>query len=369
VETIGKRFGNSQKAMKTRTEVHVGDLVEVRSKEEILQILDSNGQIDGMPFMPEMFAFCGQRFKVYKSAHKTCDYTSYPFFTRRLARTVHLETRCNGAAHDGCQAGCLLYWKYDWLKVVREDSQGESSGRVQPNTPASNALNPASGCSEDVIWRNVRLPQTAGQPLRYSCQMTQIPHATTPLAWWDVRQYAQDLLSGNVSLRRIVNGLAYWVYYSLSQAGIGVGRPMRWLYNKISPLVGGSFFPRNAGLIPQGQQTPFVKLHLQPGELVRVKSHQEILKTVDTDGKNRGMYWDAELVPYCGKTYKVLRNVSKLIAEQTGEMKEMKNPCIVLEHVVCQARYSSCRYFCPKAMYPFWREIWLERVDQPVPKS
>jgi len=45
-------------------------------------------------------------------------------------------------------------------------------------------------------------------------------------------------------------------------------------------------------------------------------------------------------------------------------MVEMKNPCIILDNVVCQARYSSCRMFCPKSMYPYWREIWLERVQQ-----
>jgi hypothetical protein len=45
-------------------------------------------------------------------------------------------------------------------------------------------------------------------------------------------------------------------------------------------------------------------------------------------------------------------------------MVEMKNPCIVLDSVVCQARYSSCRMFCPKSMYPYWREAWLERVKQ-----
>jgi hypothetical protein len=110
-------------------------------------------------------------------------------------------------------------------------------------------------------------------------------------------------------------------------------------------------------------------LNLQPGELVRVKSHQEILETVDSENKNRGMYWDAELVPYCGKTYRVLSRVSRLIDEKTSRMIEMKNPCIVLDSVVCQARYSQCRMFCPREMYPYWREVWLERVgngSQPV---
>jgi len=68
------------------------------------------------------------------------------------------------------------------------------------------------------------------------------------------------------------------------------------------------------------------------------------------------------LVPYCGGTYRILKRVTKIIDERTGKMVEMKSPCIVLDSVVCQARYSQCRMLCPKEMYPYWREIWLERV-------
>ena len=50
-----------------------GDWVEVRTKEEILRTLDKKGQLDGLPFMPQMFNYCGKRFQVYKRAHKTCD--------------------------------------------------------------------------------------------------------------------------------------------------------------------------------------------------------------------------------------------------------------------------------------------------------
>ena len=39
-----------------------GDTVEVRSAEEILNTLDEQGALDGMPFMPEMFEYCGKRF-------------------------------------------------------------------------------------------------------------------------------------------------------------------------------------------------------------------------------------------------------------------------------------------------------------------
>src|SRR4029079_12146115 len=104
---IFENFWDKKKNIST---FKVGDWVEVRSKKEILATLDSHGQLESMPFMPEMFAFCGRRFQVHKRAHKTCD-TVFPVRSRRVSRTVHLETRCDGAAHGGCQASCLLYWK------------------------------------------------------------------------------------------------------------------------------------------------------------------------------------------------------------------------------------------------------------------
>ena len=349
--------------MKTTGSMRIGDWVEVRSKAEILQTLDENGRLEGMPFMPEMFAFCGQRFQVYKIAHKTCDYSVYPYRVRRLDRTVHLKTRCDGQAHGGCQAGCLLYWKESWLKATGEKKESDATKAAEVRSSEFAEAPTRIGCSESDVWAHVQLHDTTDESPTYLCQMTQVPAATSPLAWWDVRQYVADYRSGNVTLGRIMITLTYWAYYSLSQAGIGVGRPMRWLYDKLSPLWGGPLFPRKLGAIPDGQPTPSTKLNLQPGELVRVKSYEDILKTVDASNRNRGMYWDAELVPYCGGTYTVLGSVTRLIGERTGKMQVMKSPCIILDSVVCQARYSSCRLFCPKSMYPYWREIWLERVE------
>ena len=55
------------------SKLQAGDWVEVRSKEEILRTLDKQGRLDGLPFMPQMFQYCGKRFRVFKRAHKTCD--------------------------------------------------------------------------------------------------------------------------------------------------------------------------------------------------------------------------------------------------------------------------------------------------------
>ena len=61
------------RTINTRLNLRVGEVVEVRNEAEILSTLDRDGRLDGLPFMPEMLQFCGQRFRVYKSAHKTCD--------------------------------------------------------------------------------------------------------------------------------------------------------------------------------------------------------------------------------------------------------------------------------------------------------
>ena len=88
----------------------------------------------------------------------------------------------------------------------------------------------------------------------------------------------------------------------------------------------------------------------------------EILRTLNTENKNPGLFFDAEMVPYCGGTYQVLKKVTRIIDEKTGEMQEFKTPCIILDSVICQSRYSYCRMFCPRSIYSYWREIWLERT-------
>jgi len=350
-----------QSVMKHRAlNLKAGDWVEVRNREEILVTLDEKGCLDNLPFMPEMFAFCGKRFQVYKRAHKTCD-TVFPVRERRLNAAVHLETRCDGQAHGGCQAGCLIFWKEAWLKPVIGNSVDAATLGGKAHSREISVMS-TGGCTEAQVHARAQTSDSNGEAPTYTCQATQLPYATTHLSPMDLRQYVEDYWSGNVGLWRIFCGLVYSIYFNLSQAGLGLGRPMRWFYNKFHFLWGGTLFPRNRGTIPAGQPTPSASLNLQQGELVRVKSFEEILRTVDVENKNRGMIWDAEMVPYCGGTYRVLRRVTKIINEKTGKMQEMKNACIVLESVFCQSRYSECRMFCPRSIYSFWREIWLERV-------
>jgi hypothetical protein len=344
------------------SKLRAGDWVEVRSEEEIVRTLDSNGQLDGMPFMPEMFAYCGKKFRVYKRAHKTCD-TVFPVRGRRVASAVHLETRCDGSAHGGCQASCLIFWKDAWLKPISGRSAEDSAFRTVMHSGHLGTTFPVPPCDESTVWARTQTVDPKDRLPVYRCQATQLPYATTDLAWWDIRQYAEDYVSGNVGLWRVICGAVYFLYYWLSKTGIGLGRPLRWIYDTFYPLWAGAPFPRRHGMIPEGTPTPDGTLDLQPGELVRIKPFKEILSTLNTRNRNRGLYFDAEEVPYCGGTYRVQKRVTKIIDERTGKMRQMKTPCVILDSVVCQSRYSECRLLCPRSIYPYWREIWLERPE------
>jgi len=74
------------------------------------------------------------------------------------------------------------------------------------------------------------------------------------------------------------------------------------------------------------------------------------------------MYWDAELVPYCGGTYRVLNSVTSSSTKRR-EHAGNEESCVVLDTVVCRARYSPCECCAPRRCIPIGREIWLERVE------
>lgn len=332
-----------------------GDLVEVRTKEQILATLDRHGCLEGLPFMPEMLRFCGRQFRVRAVAHKTCDTERKMGTARRLDSTVHLgHMRCDGSAHGGCQAECTLFWKDAWLKQVNE----------RPSGKKPSAALPTACCTEAQLMASTIVPTTSAdaQPC-YACQATKLFDATELLPWWDVRQYVFDVWTGNHSLGRVLRvtllGLMRWV---LPRVPFGY-RLSKAFTDLMHRLLTGRPAPQLECKFKRGEATPTGRLYLKPGEYVRIKAQKEIEQTIDGSGRNRGLSFDPEeMAPYCGKIFRVRNSVTQIIDEPTGKMRQMKQPCIILEGVVCNSEYAGCRLNCPRAIPAYWREIWLERV-------
>ncbi|MCC7003267.1 MAG: hypothetical protein IT357_14000 [Gemmatimonadaceae bacterium] len=336
--------------------LRAGDWVIVRSKEEILSTLDENACLERLPFQPEMLAFCGRRMQVAKVAHKTCDNIKKTG-GRRMHAAVHLEGgRCDGAQHGGCQADCVFFWKEAWLR--RADS-AESAAPAWPAAAAAGVI------SEELVQIRARArgSETSDDPT-WVCQTTALYDATELLPWWDLRQYVRDVTSGNHSAWHMTKILIAATYRKFVAFGPGYSVKIK-AYNAFQSLVGGKPFPEVKAQVKPGDKTPTEILNLQVGELVEVRSGDEIDATITPDGKNRGMRYDMEMRKYSGHRYRVQMRVDKLIDEKTGKMVPMKNPCIQLENVYCRAECTDRRLGCPRASNTYWREIWLRRVESP----
>jgi hypothetical protein len=280
--------------------------------------------------MPEMVPFCGRTVRVFRRVEKLLDWVHKTGLHRVRDTVLLADLRCDGSAHGGCQANCHLRWKEAWLRRA-------SQVALTPSIPSASQrrLVPDLG-------RVARQADGAGGE-RYVCQATELTAGAPPLRWGDPRHYLRDLLTGNVRPRPFVVGV------SLA------------LFNAVQRKRGGACFPaytaRAPGTTPQGV------LNLRAGELVRVKTKEEIALTLDADGRNRGLRFDVEMLRFCGGQYRVQTRIERLIIERTGRLLEVKNPCIILEGVMATGEYNALN---PENESIFWREIWLERVG-PAP--
>ncbi|MEV6768621.1 hypothetical protein AB0N05_08290 [Nocardia sp. NPDC051030] len=317
--------------------LRVGDLVEVRSAAEIMATLDEHGELDNLPFMPEMLEFCGQQLTVHKVANKVCD----PYGRtgmHRMTNAVHLTgARCGGTAHGGCQTACSLYWKQEWLKPIA------------PGTPPT----PANGTRIDLELLEVNThkpPLESGKP-RFSCQSTEMMRAApTCLPFRDVRQYVEDVSVGNATARASLLAFFFAMFNRLQALSKRL-LPARFLFR------GGMEWGFVRGRVIG--KTPVAQLDLQPGEIVRIRSKEQIELTLNAERLNRGMGFEEEMSRHCGRTARVQRRITRCLDETTGELVVMKTPAIVLEDVFCTGVYHAN---CPREYVTFWREIWLERV-------
>nr|BFE85734.1 hypothetical protein GCM10020093_083350 [Planobispora longispora] len=271
--------------------------------------------------MPEMVRFCGQRLTVHKVAHKLCDTISGTGM-RRMDRAVHLTgARCDGSAHGGCQTACSMYWKEAWLRRVEPGAS---------DVPAPEASVPGP-VSEDRLLKLVEAaarkePGADGEEL-FSCQATELLRAAPVcLPFRSLGQYAVDVRSGNAG-----------VLATLSTLFVGLFNRYQKLSRRVLPRRLWIRRGMEWGFVPGGphRKTPTGSLGLRPGELVRIRSKEEIVATLNADRLNRGLGFEEEMARHCGKVARVQARVERALDEKTGRLLTMKSPCISLEGIFC----------------------------------
>ncbi len=191
--------------MTPATKLFSGDLVEVKAPEEILDTLDADGTVAGLPFMPEMLEFCGKQFRVFQRVVKVCTSGVGPSTMRAFPDdnvVVLGGLRCSGAAHDGCQKACTIFWREAWLRKV-------TSGA--PPHPAP----------DNIASLQARLKTKTG-PATYFCQASELsraaPELTRPQRF---TKCFDDLAAKNCSPLEMLGRIAIWLFWRVRRAILG----------------------------------------------------------------------------------------------------------------------------------------------------
>ena len=301
-----------------------GDLVEVKTADEIVQTLDAAGALDNLPFMPEMLELCGQRFRVSGRARTVCIYEPGTPLGFNTDDVVTLEgVRCSGAAHDGCQKSCTIFWREAWLRKVEHTAvQSQAASRSAEQLQAS-------------------LKVSIG-PETYYCQASELKRATHSLSKRErIRGYLSGLRAGNFSSLELAQSIGIWSFWRIRRMFLGVHAR-------------GS-----------SGSTPIESLNLQPGEWVEVKSLRSIIETLNAHGFNRGLAFTPDMRRLCGQRLRVRDRLDRIIVDGTGQMRKLRNT-VSLEGSTCGCAYIGFGMNdCSRCELTYWREIWLRRLDGP----
>lgn len=101
-------------------EIKAGDLVRVRSKKDINNILDNWRMYKGCSFMDEMYQYCGRTFKVLKAVHNFYDEANQRLVKCRDILILE-DVICSGRRtlyKERCDRNCFLFWHTAWLDKI-----------------------------------------------------------------------------------------------------------------------------------------------------------------------------------------------------------------------------------------------------------
>ena len=98
--------------------INAGDMVRVRSKEDITATLNAWNERNGCAMMEDMWAYCGSTQRVLKKVRKFVDERDYRM--KRVKGLYILENvYCEGARALGpCDRTCFFFWCEEWLEKL-----------------------------------------------------------------------------------------------------------------------------------------------------------------------------------------------------------------------------------------------------------
>jgi len=284
----------------------INEYYYIKSFDEIKSTLDSNNSLGGLRFMPEMIIFCGKRFEVEKNVRRVAiEFNSLGYLNGVI---MLKDIYCDGTYHGNCSRKCRILWKKEWLDKEKPNNNDQ----------------------EKYIDDFVKIYTT--EPIM--CQSSTLKNATQFIPLSTLKSLTNKNYLKNITFFNLIRDLYYGARYYIN--------PMNWV------------------VLGEKRKTPTESLGLKVGDMVEVKTLDEIKTTLSRFGKNRGLGFQKEMVKFCGGRYRVSKIVKNAISEEDGTYRAVKNS-VILEGVNCDGSYHKrCERSCPH----IWREIWLKRLNE-----
>ncbi len=135
-------------------------------------------------------------------------------------------------------------------------------------------------------------------------------------------------------------------------------RLKRFIRRRIAYLYQTFAILRNASEV--GDQAAAVyDVVLQPGDHVRVRSRNEIAKSLNRWNCLRGCCFMEEMGSFCNTEQTVYKRVERFLDERDYHVKRCIG-LVILKDVQCSGTVDFGR--CDRSCFFFWREEWLEKI-------
>ncbi len=98
---------------------HIGDIVRVAAREEILKTVDGEWQADGCVLMDQMLRFCGVELKVLKVVEHVFNERQMTMYRTKWPFYILESALCDGnvpSFPQRCDRTCNLLWHENWLE-------------------------------------------------------------------------------------------------------------------------------------------------------------------------------------------------------------------------------------------------------------
>jgi hypothetical protein len=118
---------------------------------------------------------------------------------------------------------------------------------------------------------------------------------------------------------------------------------------------------QNVPLEPAPRKQFFLETEddLKPGDLVEIRSDEEIRSTLNDENKFKGLGVMPEMRRFYGNKYHVFKKINRILIEETGELRTIKSPTYILEGVFCNGEF---HMDCDRSCFLLWKREWLKKL-------